>query len=810
MSVLALHLGNRSRGFGAALLITTAMVAPMGAAALAQQPSQAAVQATHAFDLSVTSLEDGIARIGAVSGWRIAYTVALPALDAERVVRGQMSVPAAMDMLLQGTNLGYRLTGADSLVLVSNAEAAGSATLLAPVRVEAEGDASALPAAYAGGQVATGARLGLLGNQDVMDVPVSVTSYTADRIADQQATTVADVLRNDPSVRALSSSGGMLDSYLIRGFAINTGNAGEVAFNGTYGVAPTYRALSGFAERVEVLKGPSALLSGLAPNSGVGGVINVVPKRAGDKDLTRVGADYGLGEQAGGNVDVSRRFGVDGQFGLRFNGALHDGDTYVDNQTRQSSLGALALDYRGERFRASLDVIDQREDLNAPSREFQVATGFAMPSAPDGSSNVTHAWEWSDAVDQSALLAGEFDLTQDWMLFGSVGGGSTTVDRLFGYPKIVNSAGDTTDSVSAMRFGTERVTVDAGLRGTFETGAVGHEANLQIGQYRDSLERGAIYDTTVLRSNIYAPISNAAIAVASPASKPKTSESVLTGVALADTMSFWEDGLLLTLGARHQRIESDNFSTTTGAVTSHYDDSVVTPMAGVVVKPTQKLSVYANYIEGLSKGDIAPNTASNAGQAMAPYVAEQIETGVKFDLDGFGMTAAAFQITKPYGQTVGTVYNADGEQRNRGVELTVFGEITPEIRLLGGVMLMDAELTKTNSAATKGNRPVGVPEAQANLTAEWDTPFVRGMTVSGTITHTSSQYIDTANTQSIPEWTTLDLGLRYKTEVAKTPLTLRATLQNVTGEEYWSGVNSWSMVTLGAPRTALFSVTADF
>lgn len=802
--------GIGPRGLAAALLISTALAGPIGNAALAQDAPMTATQATYGFNFSVSNLEDGIARIGEISGWRIAYTVSLPALDAARAVRGQMSVPKAMDMLLQGTGLSYRLSGGNALILTDNAAAADGAMLLDPVRVEAQADSTALPPAYAGGQVATGGKLGMLGNRDVMDAPVSITSYTAQRVEDQQARTVADVLRNDPSVRALSSSGGMLDSYLVRGFAINTGNAGEVSFNGNFGVAPTYRALGGFAERIEVLKGPSALLNGMAPNSGVGGVINIVPKRAGDKDLTRMSADYGQGEQIGGNVDISRRFGLDGQFGVRFNGGLHDGDTEIDHQTRQTSLGALALDYRGDRFRGSLDVIDQREDLNAPTRELQLATGIAMPSAPEGSSNVTHAWEWSDAVDQSVLLSGEYDLTPDWMLFGSVGGGETSVDRLFGYPKIVNSAGDTTDSVSYMRFGTERVTADLGLRGTFETGSVGHEATLQVGQYRDKLERGAIYDSTVLRSNIYSNVANSAIAVASPTTKPKTSESVLTGVALADTMSFWEDRLLLTLGGRHQRIESDNFSTTTGAVTSSYDDSVVTPMAGIVVKPNERLSVYANYIEGLSKGDIAPNTASNAGEAMAPYVAEQIEAGVKFDMDGLGISAAAFQITKPYGQTVNNVYNADGEQRNRGVELSVFGEVTPDIRLLGGVMLMDAELTETNSAATKGNRPIGVPELQANLTAEWDMPFARGLTLSGTVTHTSSQYIDTANTQSIPDWTTLDLGLRYRTEFDGTPLTLRASLQNVTGEDYWYSVNSWSMVTLGAPRTALFTVTADF
>jgi iron complex outermembrane receptor protein len=299
-------------------------------------------------------------------------------------------------------------------------------------------------------------------------------------------------------------------------------------------------------------------------------------------------------------------------------------------------------------------------------------------------------------------------------------------------------------------------------------------------------------------------------AVEVPAGRPKLSETDLSGIAIADTLSMWDDFMQVTVGARHQRIETDNFNASTGAITSSYDDSVVTPMVGVVVKPNNSLSVYANYLEGLSRGSIAPNTATNAGEAMAPYVAKQIETGVKLDYGNFGATAAIFQITKPSGQLVNNVYNSDAEQRNRGIELGVFGEVMPNVRLLGGVMFLDAELTKTNSATTKGNQAVGAPEMSINLTAEWDTPFAQGLTLSGTVNHVSEQYVNTTNTLDIPVSTTLDLGLRYKTIFAETPVTFRATIQNVTDEDYWAGVNEFSMVSVGAPRTALLSVTADF
>ncbi|OKH86825.1 TonB-dependent receptor [Thalassospira sp. TSL5-1] len=804
---------NKIHALAAKLLLSTTMLVPVSAYAQTNNATSGVERVQYSFDIKAQSLAQGIAEIGAVSGWRIAYTMELPAIDTARVIRGTMSPMQALDILLKGTGFSYRSTGDNALVIVkpSSAAANGDVTTLDPIRIEAAEEQNGLPPVYAGGQVASGGQLGMLGDTDIMDAPVSITSYTSEKIEDQQAKTIADVLKNDPSVRAPNSGGGMLDTYQIRGFSINTGNSGEVAMDGAYGVAPNYRVQAGFAERIEVLKGPAALLNGMSPNGGVGGVINIVPKRAGDKDLNRVSVDYGLGEQAGGNVDFSRRFGKDKQFGVRFNGGYHNGDTYLDKQSREATLGALALDYKGEDLRLSLDLIDQREDIDAPFREYRLTSGVTMPDAPDGSKNAVQDWQWSDATDQSAMLKGEYDLADNLTLFGGVGGGRTEVDRLFGYPIITNNAGDIDDdSLSYMRFQTNRFTANAGLRGDFSTAAINHEATVSASYYADTFYRGAVYSATDPASNIYNPSSVPPIFVAAPTAKPKLSETDLRGIAVADTLSVWQDQVKLTLGARHQSIETNNFNGTTGVKTAHYKDSVITPMVGLVVKPTDYMSVYANYLEGLSKGDIAPSSAANAGEAMAPYVAKQIETGIKLDFGTFGGSAALFQITKPSGQTVNNVYNSDAEQRNRGLELNVFGEVTPDVRLLAGVMFLDAELTKTNSAATKGNRPVGTPKMQANLTAEWDTPFAPGLTLNGTITHTAEQYINTANSQDIPDWTTLDLGLRYKTTISDTPVTVRATIQNVTNESYWSGVNDYSMISLGAPRTALVSLTADF
>jgi iron complex outermembrane receptor protein len=156
------------------------------------------------------------------------------------------------------------------------------------------------------------------------------------------------------------------------------------------------------------------------------------------------------------------------------------------------------------------------------------------------------------------------------------------------------------------------------------------------------------------------------------------------------------------------------------------------------------------------------------------------------------------------------VFSLSGEQRNQGLELAMFGEVIRGLRLLGGVTLIDAELTKTSTAATRGNRPVGVPTLQANLGAEWDMPWLPGFSLTGNLVHTGKRYIDQANTQSVPSWTTFDFGARYSTKVAGRSTTIRGNLLNAFDLDYWAGVASFGTLSLGTPRTVLVSATIDF
>jgi iron complex outermembrane recepter protein len=664
--------------------------------------------------------------------------------------------------------------------------------------------------AYAGGQVAQGGRLGLLGNTEAQKAPFSIVSYTDALVRDRQARTVSEALVVDPSVRATQTTGAPFDSFSVRGFPANENTSGEVAFDGLYGVAPSFRIFTDYVERIEVLKGPSAALTGVSPNSAVGGVVNVVPKRAGD-DLTRVTLDYGSAARGGSAFDVARRWGAGREWGARVVGSLHGGAMPFDRQSETAGVGALAVDYQGDRFRAWLYLLAQTDRFDAPLRPFLLKAGLPVPRAPAGRLNLTQPWEYSDIDDHGGLLRTEYDLTDQLTLFADLGGAQTGVERYFqSAPTILNLRGDTTSTPQFYALSVDRLTADGGLRARFDTGFLHHALTVQASAYDEATGRWVSPGRSASLSNLYAPRRVSYIAPIDGAGRPRLSDSTLSGISVADTLAALDERVLLTLGVRRQRVEGHNYLANAGTLTASYDKGATTPVAGLVVRPWEAVSLYGNYVEGLSRGDMAPTVARNSGEVLAPYVARQVEAGVKLDLGRLGATLGAFRITKPGGELgPQNRFAATGAQRVRGLELSLFGEITPQMRVIGGVALLDGRLVRTALATNLRHRPIGVPEVQASLGAEWDLPGLPGLTLDGAVIYTGRQFVDLANRQALPDWTRLDLGLRYATLIDGRRTTFRATVLNATGTRYWTGVASFGTFFQGAPRTYLLSMAVD-
>ncbi|XUM21767.1 TonB-dependent siderophore receptor [Bradyrhizobium oligotrophicum S58] len=695
------------------------------------------------------------------------------------------------------------------------------------------GTVGAPPSPYAGGQVASGGGLGLLGNRGVMNTPFNQTSFTSQLIQNQQARTIRDVLINDPSVRTTQAAGGGADGLFIRGFFYDSG---DYALNGLAGIAPYYSTGANFIERVELLKGPSALLNGMtvggtgaASGGAVGGSVNLITKHASDVDITQLTGTFVSKSQFGEQIDVSRRYGEHKEWGVRLNSSYANGNTPWNRQSDELGNVALGLDYRGENARLAVDLGYQADTLKPPLRFFGVGAITKIPDPPKAGLNFQVPWAYYAPTDFFTTVKGEVDLSDRITAYASFGYHDSNINYSYPSPTINTNAGALSAVPGQGKETFETFAGEAGVRLNVDTGPVNHSLNLGY----SIVDR--TYNQRVLWPVANPNASTVALAGAIPTSWNLYTEPVnsvapnynylrlnqMTGVNLwsvgvSDTMSMFNDRLQFVVGARRQTAGTEVTDyLTAGNSRPFKDESIWTPAYAVIVKPAERVSLYANYIEGLQTPAVVSGTFANAGTVFPLSPTTQAEAGIKIDFGRITTTASLFDITQRSVVTVGSGATAtqqlDGRQRNRGAEFNVFGEVTPEFRLLGGLAYIHGVQEKTTNGVNDGKRSIGVPELTMNLGAEWDTPFVRDLTLTGRVVYTGAQYVNATNTLSIPDWTRVDLGARYKftSPWNGKPIIVRASVENVFNKAYWASAYS-GVITLGAPRTYLVSTTFNF
>jgi len=773
------------------------------------------------FDIPSQPLNEALVEFGRQASMSTSADTTLTQNRRSAPVKGVMSWQQALSALLSGSGLTYRVNG--SIVTLEGPGQASGAMQLDPVQVQgmfpvpSQAMIDNLPPPYAGGQVATGGQLGMLGNRGVMDTPFNQTNYTAQKAQDQQAKSIQEVLIDDPSVRSIrSDTASGSDGVRIRGFEVDSS---DMSYGGLYGVVPTYNIMAEMAERVEVLKGPNAMLNGMQPNGAIGGAVNIVPKRAPEEPLTQLTANYVSSAQFGGHLDAARRFGPEKEVGVRFNGVYRNGQTDVQWNTDNRALGLLGLDFRGDKVRLSADLGYQYRYVGGAAGYIGVNGGVQVPWAPNVRSNPAgQPWANIETKDLFGTFRAEVDIAENLTAYVALGAHDY---RLGGFYEsfasvLANSNGAATGNLINYSQYTSYRTAEGGLRAVTHTGPIEHQLAFTATTYGTETGNGAVRGT--FATNIYNPTVLARPAFAQPAAN-KTAAVQLSSIGLADTLSAAEKRVQLTVGARLQRVASANYDPVSGAQTSSYDQSALSPSVALVVKPFwDNVSFYGNFIQGLQQGALVGPAFQNAGEIFAPYKSTQFEVGVKADWGKFTTTMSLFQITQPSATTIPgpglPTLALNGEQRNRGLEINVFGEPFEGVRLLGGVMFLDPILAKTAGGATDGWIAPFSPLFTMNLSGEYDLPFVKGLTATGRAIYTASQYIDTTwPRRSLPDWTRFDVGARYSFENpgAKGKLLVaRFNVENVLDANYWSGGNNTFILTLGAPRTFRLSLTADF
>ncbi|MDQ0839200.1 iron complex outermembrane receptor protein [Sphingomonas faeni] len=638
------------------------------------------------------------------------------------------------------------------------------------------------------------------------------------------------MLDNDPSVRTSYGFGNAAEQFVIRGFAL----AGDdIGFDGLYGITPRQLIAPELYDAVQVLNGSSAFLNGAAPGgTAIGGSVNLIPKRAGKAPLTRLTANYTSGGHVGGSFDVSRRFGAGGEWGVRINGAARRGDVAIEDEFRSAYLLGGAIDYDNGSLRLSLDLAYQKVRVNHIRPKLTLPAAITViPKVPKADTNYGQPYYFTNLRDVYGQFRAEYDLSDDAMVYAAFGARDGAEDGFYSTLSLLNATtGAASVSGSRIPRTDNNEAAQAGVRVKLAAGGITNEFNVGGSMNwltnRNAFEFYAISSGT---TNIYAPVvvpqpSRVTSQGGNLADPFPISRTRLTSVFASDTIGVWEDRILLTGGLRLQQIVVKAYSNVTALQTGEYRKDAITPVVGLVVKPIDHVSLYANRIEALVQGATAPAISGglnivNLGEVLPPFRSTQYEVGGKLTLNAVTATLSLFTTERataiatalPAPPANAARFEASGLQRNKGIELSIQAEPVDGLRIIAGGSVIDARLRRQTNGLNEGRKVAGVPDYLINGNVEWDLPFVPALTVTGRVVHTGQQPANAANTLSLPSWTRVDLGARYVAVVGDRPLTLRFGVDNVANKRYWATAFDSSRPDLlqGAPRTFKLSASID-
>lgn len=222
------------------------------------------------------------------------------------------------------------------------------------------------------------------------------------------------------------------------------------------------------------------------------------------------------------------------------------------------------------------------------------------------------------------------------------------------------------------------------------------------------------------------------------------------------------------------------------------------------------LSVYASHTKGLEESGVAPDNAANRSEPLPAILTIQSEIGLRYAVtSGLRMVAGLFELEKPY-------YNLNrenrftllGDVRNRGLELSLSGTLTPKLNIVAGAVLLKPRVTGEGVTLRRlGPRPVGLPARTLMLNLDWRPPRIAGLSFDLGVSHNSEIVATRDNLVSIPGRTLIDLGGRYRFDLAGQDATLRVRLTNVSGEEGFQllGAGAYDIIA-GRLLTAYLSV----
>ena len=667
-------------------------------------------------------------------------------------------------------------------------------------------------------------------NAPLRDIPQSVNVVPGQLLRDQAARSMQDALRNVPGVAA-SHGDGQRDQVVIRGFSAIS----DQFVDGVRDDALYFRDLSNI-ERVEVLKGPSAVLYGRGSS---GGLINRITKKPkfgetsgavglslGSHSLKRVEADVNTPL---GGPDTTQ--GVVAAF--RLNVAREDSGSYRDQQfiDRYSFAPSLALKLGGQ-----TDLL-----LQYTKARDQRVTDFGIPALNGRPVDVPASTYYGSGNarrdDTSTSLVDSFTATLNHRFSDEFS--VRNVSRYYSYEldRYNTLPGGTTDPV-ALTVGRTRSFILRDESGWFNQtdftykntlGGFKQEwlFGLELGQQKrrsESVSGGTVDRVSLFNPGRVVPPAISAASNTADSAIPNHTRQDIMGLYLQDQITLAKDWKALA-GVRYDEFRQDtSFDRKLGALAR--TDRSFSPRAGLVWQPSDVQSYYLSYSRSFQpSAEAFALAASNA--ANEPELTRNIEIGSKLDLlDGaLSVTAALFNLQRS------NIKNTDpanpalqinvGTQRTNGLELTANGRLPGRWDVSAGYAFLDGKMVKSIASVTTSQLPIVAVPALGKVPAltprhsafAWAMKDMGdfmggGFSLGGGLHYVGERFTSLTNAVTLPAYLTADLAGSYKTGRYEVGVNLK----NVTNKKHIisSHGSNDNLILPGPPRELQVALRMKF
>lgn len=649
----------------------------------------------------------------------------------------------------------------------------------------------------------------------IEQIPQSIGIVPRSVLNDQGALTVADAVRNVSGVQPTNVlQTPAYDSTLIRGFPAEQWLDGMTVY---YNVGARDSLVN--TERLEVLKGPAAVLYGGGAGAPVGGAINVISKLPTNQASGEVGITVGSHKLWQPYFDINQPLDKSGKALFRITGEYKSSESFIDD-----------LENKTYAINPTLVLTNKDDTTLTIQGRFNRWSGKEYQGLP--------------AI---GTVAGNFRIDRDLFIgpsnvpnsFSSVNSVTVTLDHKFnayvdGSVKVRASKQEFAESAQSI-VGTDSFQANVPFAGSTwgltnvylsqEQNEVSINPNLRIrfgaGPSQNTVLIGAdhtrLTDKGILTSDFFlggaGTVDLTHPAFPTPYARPVDSlfttfqrpDNVYTiQGAYAQMQSTLFDRVHLLGGLRLAHIEIDYVDPVAGA-DLHTDTSKVLPRIGGVVDVLPGLSVFASYSEGLKAN---PFTIF-VGQPE-PEESKQKEVGFKFKFASqLSGTLAVFDLERskvPIAVGGGFASAPIGEQRSRGVEADVVWQPGGNVKVLANYAYVDAELTRATSTAAAGNGLIGVPQHSGRVWVNYglDDWLPKGWSVGAGIYAASSSFVDLPNRYKTAGYYTVDGKVAYETD----KYTAALYVTNLTGEEYFVPYNYFGGRVAPGPDRTFYSTFA--